>query len=425
VTFCLATLENNNMKSTVARTLATFGLATLLAGPTAAEARHPLYQLIPNTALSGLVDPQMADRTDIDKGLPLKQKGERLRIGWTDITLGNPWFVSMIDDARSLAERYGYDMQVQVADGDVARQSAQVDNFITLGVDVIVIDPTDILGSVADVERAVAAGIPVITVGTAPDARAPVITTSTGNPYGSGVEAGRYVVEHTDPGSEINAAMVIGVMGNSTSESRLNGMISGIVQARAEQRQLGLSKEDALLKGFELFQQVKAKGSFSWPEGGFNVLAWGRGEWTEEGGLAATEDILSAHGERLNLILAENDFIAIGAINAVDNAGKAGQVRVAAAAGSFKVALDLIKQGKLLVSASNSGSQTGVAAIELIHQILDGRLQANNLPLASYFPVELITPGNVDHFIQLEQGPATVERLPAFRSIDQLKAAMR
>ncbi|MCY1435387.1 Periplasmic binding protein domain protein [compost metagenome] len=180
-----------------------------------------------------------------------------------------------------------------------------------------------------------------------------------------------------------------------------------------------------MLKGFELFQQVKAKGSFSWPEGGFNVLAWGRGDWTEEGGLAASEDILSAHGERLNLILAENDFIAIGAISAVDNAGKAGQVRVAAAAGSFKVALELIKQGKLLVTASNSGSQTGVAAIELIHQILDGRLAANNLPLASYFPVELITPANVEQFIQLEQAPASVERLPAFRSIDQLKAAMR
>lgn len=413
------------MNNTVARTFATLALTALLAGPAAAQTRHPLYQLIPNTALSGLVDPHMVDRSQVDKALPLKQRGARLRIGWTEITLGNPWFVSMIDDARSLAERYGYDLQVQVADSDVARQSAQVDNFITLGVDVIVIDPTDIQGSVADVERAVAAGIPVITVGTAPDARAPVITTSTGNPYGSGVEAGRYVVEHSEPGSEINAAMVIGVMGNSTSESRLNGMISGIVQARAEQRKLGMTREDALLKGFELFQQVKAKGSFSWPEGGFNVLAWGRGDWTEEGGLAATEDILSAHGERLNLILAENDFIAIGAINAVDNAGKAGQVRVAAAAGSFKVALELIRQGKLLVTASNSGSQTGVAAIELIHQILGGRLAANNLPLASYFPVELITPANVEQYIELEQAPASVERLPAFRSIDQLKAAMR
>lgn len=178
------------MNNTVARTFATLALTALLAGPAAAQTRHPLYQLIPNTALSGLVDPHMVDRSQLDKALPLKQRGARLRIGWTEITLGNPWFVSMIDDARSLAERYGYDLQVQVADSDVARQSAQVDNFITLGVDVIVIDPTDIQGSVADVERAVAAGIPVITVGTAPDARAPVITTSTGNPYGSGVERG-------------------------------------------------------------------------------------------------------------------------------------------------------------------------------------------------------------------------------------------
>jgi ribose transport system substrate-binding protein len=100
-------------------------------------------------------------------------------------------------------------------------------------------------------------------------------------------------------------------------------------------------------------------------------------------------------------------------------------VRVAAAAGSFKVALELVRQGKLLVTASNSGSQTGVAAIELIHQILGGRLAADNLPLASYFPVELITPANVEQYIQLEQAPASVERLPAFRSIDQLKAAMR
>ena len=413
------------MKTTVARSVCATALAFLLAATASAEERHPLYKLIPNTALSGLVDPQMPDRTAIEKALPLKKKGPHLRIGWTEITLGNPWFVTMTRDARTLAERYGYDLQVQVADSDVARQSAQVDNFITLGVDVIVIDPTDTLGTVADVERAVAAGIPVITVGTAPDARAPVVTTSTANPYGSGVEAGRYIVEHTDPGSQINAAMVIGVMGNSTSESRLNGMISGIVQARAEQRQLGLSKEDAWLKGYELFQQVKAKGGFSWPEGGFSVLAWGRGDWTEEGGLAATEDILSAHGERLNLILAENDFIAIGAINAVDNAGKAGQVRVASASGTFKVALELIRQGKLMVSATNSGSQTGIAAIELIHQIADKGMDANNLPLASYFPVELITPANVEQFIALEDAPASTERVPAFRTVEQLKAASR
>lgn len=413
------------MKRSVVRSLSSLALVGLFASSAFAAPKHELYSLMPNTALSGVIDPDMPDRTAINKALPLKQKGQRLRIGWTDITLGNPWFVSMIDDAKTVGKKYNYDIEVQVADGDVSRQSAQVDNFITLGVDLIVIDPTDVLGVVSDVQRAVDAGIPVITVGTAPDAKAPVITTSTGNPYGSGFEAGRFVAANTDPAKVINAAMVIGVMGNSTSESRLNGMISGIVYARAEQRKLGLSKEDAMLKGFKLFQQVKARGSFNWPEGGFNVLAWGRGDWTEEGGLAATEDILASQGDKLNLILAENDFIAIGAINALENAGKKDAVVVASGAGSFRVALDLIKQGKLLVSATNSGSETGVAAIELIHQILNKGLDANNLPLASYFPVNLITAENVDTYIKADSLPPSTDTVPAFRSIEQIKAAMK
>ncbi|NUT76863.1 sugar ABC transporter substrate-binding protein [Pseudomonas sp. C1C7] len=413
------------MKLSAVRSITAFALASLIGTHACAAGKHEIYSLMPNTALSGVIDPDMPDRTSINKALPLKKKGERLRIGWSEITLGNPWFVSMIDDARTVAKKYNYDIELQVADSDVAKQSAQVDNFITLGVDLIVIDPTDIQGSVSDVERAVNAGIPVITVGTAPDARAPVITTSTGNPYGSGFEAGRYVASKTDPATVINAAMVIGVMGNSTSESRLNGMISGIVYARSQERRLGLSKEDAMLKGFKLFQQVKAKGNFSWPEGGFNVLAWGRGDWTEEGGLTATEDILASQSDTLNLVLAENDFIAIGAINALENAGKKNSVMVASGAGSFRVALDLIKQGKLLVSATNSGSETGVAAIELIHQILNKGLDANNLPLASYFPVTLITPDNVDTYIAADSLPPSTETVPPFRSIEQIKTAMK
>jgi len=413
------------MKLSAVRSITALAMASLIGTCAWATPKHEIYRLMPNTALSGVIDPDMPDRTAINKALPLKKKGERLRIGWTEITLGNPWFVSMIDDSKTIAKQYNYDIELQVADSDVAKQSAQVDNFITLGVDLIVIDPTDVLGSVSDVERAVAAGIPVITVGTAPDSRAPVITTSTGNPYGSGFEAGRYIAAKTDPAKVINAAMVIGVMGNSTSESRLNGMISGIVYARSQERKLGLSREDAMLKGFKLFQQVKAKGSFNWQEGGFNVLAWGRGDWTEEGGLTATEDILSSQGDKLNLLLAENDFIAIGAINALENAGKKNSVMVASGAGSFRLALDLIKQGKLLVTATNSGSETGVAAIELIHQILDKGLDANNLPLASYFPVTLITPDNVDTYIKADGLPPSTDTVPPFRSIEQIKTAIK
>ena len=401
--------------------------ATLLSSAAWAEGKHEIYTLMPNTALSGVIDPDMPSRADINKALPLDLGDDgKLTIGWSEMTLGNPWFVAVVDGAKATAEKYGYDLKVQVNDFDVAKQSAQVDDFITLGVDVIVIDPVDVLGAVADVERAVAAGIPVVAIGTAPDAAAPIVTTVTANPYGNGFEAGLYIVKNWSADTPINAAMIMGLMGNSTSESRLNGMISGIVAGRSEQLGLGLSKEDAMLKGFSLFQEVKSNGSFSWEEGKFNVLAWGAGGWTEEGGLTAAEDILTAQGDNLNLILAENDFMGIGALNALDNIGRKGQIPVACAADGFAVSLGLIKAGEMMSTGPNSGTAVGIGAIELINQLVEGKLDGSNLPLASYYPSDVITKENVDSYIDSDAAnPFFRYEIPPFRSIDEIKASMQ
>lgn len=400
---------------------------TLLSAPAWSQDKSEIYKLMPNTALSGVIDPNMPSRADVKKALPLAKGADgKLTIGWSEMTLGNPWFVAVVDGAKATAAKYGYDLQVQVNDFDGAKQSAQVDNFITLGVDVIVIDPVDVQGAVADVERAVAAGIPVVAIGTAPDAAAPIITTVTANPYGNGFEAGLYIVKNWSADKPINAAMIIGLMGNSTSESRLNGMISGIVAGRSEQLGLGLSKEEAMLKGFNLFQEVKSKGSFAWAEGKFNVLAQAAGGWTEEGGLKAAEDILAAQGEKLNLILAENDFMGIGALNALNNIGRKGQIPVACAADGFAVSLGLIKKGELMSTGPNSGTAVGTGAIELIHQLAEGKLDGNNLPLASYYPSDVITKENVDSYIDSDaSNPFFRYEIPPFRSIDEIKASIK
>ena len=52
-------------------------------------------------------------------------------------------------------------------------------------------------------------------------------------------------------------------------------------------------------------------------------------------------------------------------------------------------------------------------------------LDANNLPLASYFPVTLITPGNVDTYIRADSLPPSTATVPPFRSIEQIKTAMK
>ncbi len=397
--------------------------ALLSALPAFAQDKAEIYKLLPNSALSGVIDPEMADRSDVAKALPTKPRdpGDKLVIGWTEITLGNPWFVSVIDTAKARAKEYGYELDVQVADGDPAKTSAQVDAFIARGVDVIVIDPTDLAAAAADAQRAVDAGIPVIALGTVPD-DSPLVTTVLANPYGNGFEAGRYTAKTMGADAQITAAAILGTVGNSTSESRVNGLITGIIYERSEQLGLGMSKEDAMLAGFNKFQELKTRGSFTYPEVKFDVRSMGVGMWTEEGGLDAAEDILTAHGADLNLILAENDFMGIGALTALENAGLKDKVLVACAADGFRVSLDLVKSGDMLVTGLNAGSMTGDGTVELIHQIFDKGLDANNLPLGSYFPSAIVTKDTVDSVYDPDTAnPFFKYTLPPFKSITDLK----
>lgn len=411
--------------SVLSTKLAMLGTAAWLvaASGAVAQEKHEIYTLMPNSALSGVIDPDMPDRSAINKALPTapRDPNDKLVIGWTEITLGNPWFVSLVDTAKAKADEYGYELDVQVADGDPAKTSAHIDAFIAKGVDVIVLDPTDLAAAAADAQRAVDAGIPVIALGTVPD-DSPIVTTVLFNPYGNGFEAGRYLAQTFGPDAQITAAAILGTVGNSTSESRVNGMITGIIYERSEQLGLGMSKEDAMLAGFNKFQELKNSGSFTYPEAKFDVKAMGVGFWTEEGGLDAAEDILTAHGNDLNIILAENDFMGMGALRAVENANLKGKIQIANAADSFRVALDLIKSGDMLVTGLCSGSHTGEGVIELIHQIFDKGFDANNLPLGSYYPSQIVTKDNVDQFYDPDtNNPFFKYTIPPFKSIPELK----
>ncbi len=404
------------------RMLCTAALALTATTAIAAD-KHDIYKLLPNSALSGVIDPAMNDRSGVTKALPTtaRDPSKKLVIGWTEITLGNPWFVSVVDTAKAKAKEYGYELDVQVADGDPAKTSAQIDAFIAKKVDVIVMDPTDLAAAAADAQRAVDAGIPVIALGTVPD-DSPIVTTVLFNPYGNGFEAGRYVAQHYGASNPITAAAILGTVGNSTSESRVNGMITGIIYERSQQLGLNLSKEDAMLAGFNKFQELKTSGSFDYPEAKFNVVAMGVGLWTEEGGLNAAEDILTAHSSKLDLILAENDFMGMGALRALENQGLKGKIAVANAADGFRTALDLVKSGDMLVTGLCSGSHTGEGVMTLINQIFDKGFDANNLPLGSYYPSQIVTQKNADEFIDPDTAnPFFRYAVPPFKTIGELK----
>jgi ribose transport system substrate-binding protein len=393
-------IEETNMRTRCRLLSASVALALAVCASEASAAKEEIYTLMPNTALSGVIDPYMADRTDIKKAWPKKPADPaHLKVGWTEITLGNPWFVELAKGVKQTSAKYGFITDMQVADGDLQRQCSHIDNFVTRKMDVIVVDPTDTIGVAKCINRAVDAGIPVVTIGTVPDSSARVLTTISPNPYENGFGAGVYAAKSAGKDTPITAAVIIGVVGNSTSESRVNGMVSGIVFERMREMGLTTKKEDGMLRGFKAFEQVKKTGRFDDPQLKIKVVGMGEGKWTEQGGLASAEDLLSAHASEINYILADNDSMGLGAMRAVSGIGKQEQIKIATPSDGLRSALLQVKKGTLLSTGMFSGEETGVGAIEFLHKIFYEGLDANNLPMGSYFPAGTITKENVDQMI--------------------------
>jgi ribose transport system substrate-binding protein len=395
--------------------------------PAADNSAEELYKLLPKVSLTGITDPNMAERKDINKAWPKTPKDpKKLSIGWTDISLANPWFVEVKNSAEITAKKYGYDLSYLLADGDLQKQSQQIEGFITKGVDIIVVDPCDIKGVVNDIKRAVDAGIPVFCIGSAPDASAPVLTTICDNAYLVGFGAGKYAGTTFKADEEINMAVVPGQLGNTTAESRINGMIGGIIASRQKALNVYKSDENAILTGYNFFEEAKKNGKASLADLKINILAIGEGKWSEEGGLAAAEPIITANGSKLNFMCGDNEFQCFGILKAIENAGLKGKIKVGAPSDGFNDALKMIKSGDLLVSGSWNGYQQGEHAIEFIKAIFFDGKDPSNLPLGSFFSPLTFTKDNVDQYINPDPN-GKFFKSPPFefpKSIPEIKAAL-
>ncbi len=90
----------------------------------------------------------------------VKKKGT---IGFSALTLTNPFFQVIADNMKAEAAKHGYDVIVVSADNDVKKQADQVQEFIVKGVAAIVLNPCDSQSIGPAIAQANAAGIPVFT----------------------------------------------------------------------------------------------------------------------------------------------------------------------------------------------------------------------------------------------------------------------
>lgn len=323
-----------------------------------------------------------------------KKEGQSFKIGVEMKTLDGAFFTAMVDCFTEKCKERGWEVTVLNADSDTMKESENMDTFITQGYDLIFIDPYETEGCVEAINRAQAAGIPVICVDNSCADTANVVSIVYPDNIQNGWEVGKWVAENCFEKEEtINSVCIGGQKGLEAARERRMGVIAGIIGGR-----LGCSQEEAIEKATAMEQEVIDKGSAKNEEANFNVNGIGWGNYTANGGLEAAEDLVIANKD-MNFMFAENDAMLLGAMTAIENAGLTDQVILAGAADGQKEALKLIKDGSMYkATGNNMPANTVDAAIDIAVRILEENADPGSFDRVTLTNPACINPGNVDEY---------------------------
>ncbi|MEF2071637.1 substrate-binding domain-containing protein [Consotaella aegiceratis] len=166
-------------------------------------------------------------------------------IGASLLTQQHPFYIELADAMKAEAKEDNVSLEVSIANQDLSKQLADVEDFITKGVDVLIISPVDSSGVRAAIRRAQNAGIKVITVDV--PAKDIEVTSHIGTDnYTGGVKAGNLMAE--DLGDEGQVALITYPTVQSVVD-RINGFKKALedhpnVKIVAEQA--GITRAEAL-----------------------------------------------------------------------------------------------------------------------------------------------------------------------------------
>ncbi|MGI5848668.1 MAG: substrate-binding domain-containing protein [Christensenellales bacterium] len=186
----------------------------------------------------------------------------------------------MYDGYEAACADLGVEYEIVDADNDVTNQIGQVETLITNQVDGILITPVDVDAAVPAIEKAKEAGIPVVAVNTIPNTD--IIDSYVGS---DDVEVGRNITDWMAEqlGEEGGKVVVLqGHLGMSSEVQRTQGI------------------EEALANHPQI-----------------EVLAMETADWMRDMGMDLMENWLTSFGDEIDGVIAENDEMGIGAMQAV------------------------------------------------------------------------------------------------------------
>lgn len=284
-------------------------------------------------------------------------QAQAYRIGFSQGTMESSWRVNMVEGNRLYAEQNLPDVELIITNGEnnASKQVSDVESLLAQDVDVLVISPVTADALTPVVKLAMDSGIPVLTLDRG--VNTPVTVHIGADNKLIGRTAGAYVCE------------VLGGTGN-------------VIEIQ------GTAGASATIDRHDEFHAVLAE---QCP--GVQVVADQVANYVREPAIKFMEDMLQRFGPgEIDLVYAHNDDMALGAVTALEAAGRLEEVMVVGIDGE-EAAYQAIDEGRMV--ATFTYHFVAPEGIQYAYQVAKGEA----LPGEIILPTHQVTKENVADFL--------------------------
>ncbi len=264
---------------------------------------------------------------------PAASTGAKATIGVSLLTNTNPFFTDMADAMKDEAKKHNYDIDLEFGDMDAAKQRDQVKDFIVKKVSAIILSPCDSKAVGTTILEANKAGIPVFTA---------------------------------DIASLDKAAKV-------ESHTATDNYAGGKLAAQAISEAIGGKGKVAIIDHPEVESVIQRTRGFKevlGPNKAITIVADLPGHGERDTSFKTAQDILEKNPD-LDAFFCINDPTALGAVAAIEKAGRSGKVKVIGFDGMLE-AKQAVKSGKIYADIIQFPDKIGAKTIDEIAGYMAG-----------------------------------------------------
>lgn len=278
-------------------------------------------------------------------------------------SLVDPFTAAMADAAQNYQEHYASQFSLTVRgtakETDTAAQIQMVDAMIKAKMNAIVVAPTDSRALTAVMARGIKARIIMITID---------------NPLDDAAQAAAHVsVPFVGPNNRKGAAQVGQYLAQKLKAGDQVGIIEGIsVDRNAQQRTAGAN--DAM----------KAAG--------IEVVAVQAGDWEYGKGRDIASTMLNDHSQ-IRALVCGNDNMAMGAVDAIRDAGRSGGVYVTGY-NAIEAINPLLADGRVLATMNQFADRQAIFGIDVALKAVTEQRKQSELSRVIETPLQLVTAAN-------------------------------